>query len=853
VRQPKWDQYEAALLIEAYWKTKENKLSRRAVFTTLSEALRLRASSRGVVIDETYRNENGINMRLGELDYLFSDDGIGLKNTSDLFRQMVQLYKNDYKGYEKILMEAKGVSDIQEKTRQQFCAWLAVKAPKVQPDFLCRFLPVAEEFCLKIKVLSAPLFETTDESTIKRFAKTVSQNKIFRIKNKKQINNIISAANWYYAFVMDLPNITPAEETTEVIPVASATPTETNNNMIIDFRNMPSLAYTRPVVFTYRGVREESVSNWTELYVKLFKSIYTDYTAIIPIGQSFYKSGRLDFGAADGMTAPKQIIDDYYIETNISATDIVKKITALLDICGISSENVVIEYQEKKPSDRVHDKMQPKEETHIASGNNSDITFSEWLKNIEKMADGTCRSYVSALNKAESHAREHNLPSRNISGVDSKEALSTVSCLMADEGFRQINQDQHNRFSAAFQKLVKYFSYLYPDGIDAVDFPAISTPEKAKAEPRTETASTGLTNELSAFLKASSDGISEKDVFAHFSNYSTPQVNHALTACHAVKALKKYYHKDNISNYDEMAGILLDVLTKQFAANGDYTSAQQLYNDAHFRLDDFFFYNNAFESRPEVFDLAVHLFTQENYKGNSFLFLNGMHIWRNEPNYPKDFHGLLIKYGREHQNIFTREQALTFFESIGSATPDQSFSNILFTSGSKSFLQYAENCFALKEALYVNDNFLSALRVQIENLLEGEAYIAFGEIADYFYTTLPAVPTNIQWSPLFLEDMLRLFDIGYITVEAGNDNDKKTIPAAILKKNSPFRTFSDLVWNEVSKSFSLPKELTASEFREFLLDKGLIHGSEKMWNVHKTVAGDLRFYWTEKNSKVTIN
>ena len=853
VRQPKWNQYEVALLIEAYWKIEKEKISRKTAVTELSEVLRTRAKSQSIEIDETYRNENGISMRLGELDYLFSGDGTGLKNTSDLFRQMVQLYKNDYKGYEKILMEAKGMSDIQEKTRQQFCEWLAVKAPKVQPDILCRFLPIAEEFCLKIKVLSTPLFEITDEVIIKRFAKTVSQNKIFKIKNKKQINNIISAADWYYAFVRDLPNITPAEETTEVIPVASAIPIETSSNIIVDFGNMPSLAYTRPVAFSYRRGREELVSNWTELYVKLFKSIYADYSGIIPIGQSFYKSGRLDFGAADGMTAPKHIIDDYYLETNVSATDVVKKIAALLDICGIPSDNVVIEYQVKKPTDDAQSKTPTKGDASINADRNSGITFSEWLKNIEKMADGTCRSYVSALNKAESYAREHNLPNGSISGVDCEETLSTVSCLMADEGFRQINQDQHNRFSAAFQKLIKYFSYLYPGGIYAVDFPAISTPEKAKAEPRTETASTGLTNELSSFLKASSAGILEKDVFAHFSNYSTPQVNHALTACHAVKVLKKYYHKDNICDYDEMAEILLDVLTKQFAANGDYTSAQQLYNDAHFRLDDFFFYNNSFESRTEVFDLAVHLFTQEKYKGNSFLFLNGMHIWKEEPNYPKDFHGLLIKFGRENQNVFTREQALAFFESIGSTTPAQSFSNILFTSGSKSFLQYAENCFVLKEALHVNDNFLNALRIQIENLLEGETYIAFGEIADYFYTTLPAVPTNIQWSPLLLEDMLRLFDIGYITVEAGNDNDKKTIPAAILKKNSPFRTFSDMVWNEISKVYSLPKELTASEFREFLLDKGFIHGSEKMWNVHKTVAGDLRFYWTEKNSKVTIN
>lgn len=853
MRQPKWDQYEAVLLIEAYWKIKENRLLRKTVIAELSEKLRSRAKSQGVMIDEKYRNENGISMRLGELDYLFFGDGIGLKNTSDLFRRMVKLYKNDCNGFEKILMEAKGMSDIKEKTRQQLCEWLAVKAPKVQPDFLFCFLPIAEEFCLKIKVLSAPLFETTDEVIVKRFAKTVSQNKIFRIKNKKQINNIISAANWYYAFVRDFQSITPVEESAKVIPSESTNTVETSNNRIVDFGNIPYLAYTRPEAFTYRGVRDESISNWTMLYVKLFQCFYTDHEGSIPIGQSFYKNGRRDFGAANGMIAPKHIIDDYYLETNYSATEILKKIAALLDICDISTGDVVIEYQQNKSSNEAQDRALLKTDTSIASVNDFDITFSEWLKNIEKMADGTCRSYVSALNKAESYAIERNLPSRIIFGVDSKEALSTIACLMADEDFRRFNQEQHNRFLAAIKKLVKYLNYLHPDGNDSVDIPEISICQKAKAEPRIVAASSELTNELSAFLKTSSEGISIEDILAYFSTYKTQQVNRALLACQSVKVLKKYYHKENISFYYEMADILLDVLIKQFAANGDYTSAQQLYNDTYLRLDDFFFYNNAFESRQEVFDLAVHLFTREKYKGHSFLFLNGKHIWKEEPNYPKDFHGLLIKYAREHQNVFAREQALDFFDSIGSTTPDQSFSNILFNSGSKSFLQYAENCFVLKEALHVNDNFLSALGSQIENLLEGEDYIAFGEIDDYFYSTLPAIPANIQWSPFLMEDVLRIFDIGYITIEAGSDNDKKTIPAAIKKKKSQFRTFSDMVWNEVSKAYSLPVELTSSEFRGFLLDKGFIHGSEKMWNAHKTVAGDLRFYWTEKNSKVTIN
>ena len=671
MRQPNWDQYEAALLVEAYCKIRENRSSRKAVIAELSATLRTRAEKHGIVIDETYRNENGISMRLGELDCLFSGDGVGLKNTSDLFRQMVQLFTKDNTEFEKILMEAKGMSGNIENTRQQFCEWLTIKAPKAQPDSVCRSLSVAEEFCLKIKVLSTPVFETTDVATVKRFTKTVSQNKIFRIKNKKQINSIVSAADWYYAFVRALPAIPHTENNVET---ASITVVEAENLAIVDFNALQSLAFTKPVALIYRGYRDESISNWADLYVKLVSRLYNDYSSSIPVGKSFTGSGRIDFGnkeIARAMTAPKPIYMQMYLETNLSATNIVSKVKALLDICNVDYREVVIEYQEKESSDK------SSSDTAQQQGSipNSTISFSDWLRNIEKMADGTCRSYVSAFDKAEEYAQEHSLSSRRISGADSSEALATVACLMADEGFRQVNQDQHNRFSAAFQKLEKYYKYLNPDGTDSTDVGMIRSHQKEKVPPapKIEYALNDLTESLSAFLKDNSDGISKDDILTHYDNYSTQQVNRALLACRAVKVLKKYYHKDNISDFDEMADILLDVLLKQFAANGDYTSAQQLYNDAHFRLDDFFFYNNAFESRPEVYDLAVHLFTQENYKGHSFLFSNGMHIWKTEPDYPKDFHGLLIKYAREHQNIFTREQALEYFELIGSGTPAQTF------------------------------------------------------------------------------------------------------------------------------------------------------------------------------------
>lgn len=104
MRQPNWDKYETALLIEAYWSIKADHSKKRSIVATLSSSLRKRASFE---IDDTFRNENGINMRLGELDYLFSEGDIGLKNTSDLFREMVNLYLNDRSEYEKIFWRQK--------------------------------------------------------------------------------------------------------------------------------------------------------------------------------------------------------------------------------------------------------------------------------------------------------------------------------------------------------------------------------------------------------------------------------------------------------------------------------------------------------------------------------------------------------------------------------------------------------------------------------------------------------------------------------------------------------------------------------------------------------------------------
>ena len=708
MKHPEWDKYETALLIDTYWRIKSNPSQKKALVLELSASLRSCSPSE---IDETYRNENGINMRLGELDYLFSSGEYGLKKTSNLFRDMVQMYLNKNDEYQIVLSEAKKRYYNSNLVLDTFRDWIQKKDVKLHFHSIRDLLFMTESYCIKTGVLSNPLFKTTNPDTIKNVVDTVSKNIIFRLRFKRYFPGILDAINWYYSFILVMPNL---------IQGAS--------------KNEP------------------------------------------------------DFSAS---TKPVQLSPED------NASDI-------------------------KNEDCILDKF-------ISE-------FSKWLLDQAGISSDKVDSYLSILKKAEDYAQDHKLGPEPyiICTLDASNSMAVISALIQNEQFKKYNVECDFSFIHAFELVIEFFKYIVDN-------------EKS-LKPHSD-----IEKEIAALLRNSPEGISKAALCEHFPDCSSRQFNRALESCDPVIVLGKYYHKDCISDYQVMADILLGVLLKQFSQNSGYTSALQLYNEARPKLDDFFFYNNAFDSRQEVYDLALHLFERERYKGYSFIFINNMHIWKEEPDYPKDFHGLLIKYAREHGNLFSREEALSYFEKIGSATSAATFSNVIFRTGANSFLQYAENQFVLTEAIQFNDSFLSSVSAQIENLLEGEDYIAIGEIDDYFYTTLPALPSGIFWSALLLEDVLRIFETGFTTIEAGKDNDKKTVPAAIVRKESQYRSFSDVVWNEVSKSFSLPKEFTASEFREFLLDKGFIRGSEKMWNVHKTVAGDIRFYWIDNNGRVIIN
>lgn len=102
MRNSAWNKYEVALLIEGYIRIANGNVNRKDVAKEISE--RLRYEKKHVSI--TYRNINGITLQLGAIEYLMSDGAHGISHVSNLFKEIVKLYKEDRSAFQKLLDES---------------------------------------------------------------------------------------------------------------------------------------------------------------------------------------------------------------------------------------------------------------------------------------------------------------------------------------------------------------------------------------------------------------------------------------------------------------------------------------------------------------------------------------------------------------------------------------------------------------------------------------------------------------------------------------------------------------------------------------------------------------------------
>lgn len=104
----------------------------------------------------------------------------------------------------------------------KFFEYLAKKVSHAQLFALYPCYDQIEAFCIKTKVLQKPLFETTDEQTIRKVQRTIEQNRFFRITHRKIFDKTISAGRYYFQFIYEGRFLDKVTESVEQIPFSSS-------------------------------------------------------------------------------------------------------------------------------------------------------------------------------------------------------------------------------------------------------------------------------------------------------------------------------------------------------------------------------------------------------------------------------------------------------------------------------------------------------------------------------------------------------------------------------------------------------------------------------------------------------
>ncbi len=206
-RQPTWDKYEVALLIESYLKIENGIGSKLGTLKEISNNLRVKAENEGLLIDETFRNLNGMQWQLGFIDRAFKKTGYGSHMPSKLFQEMVEMYQIDRTSFDSILADARdkikyqtSVLDIatiderpeyekedkMNKHKEDFTRWLKNQEKiKYSITAIIAVQDECSEYAIAHKLSQTSLWEIENARIFDIIATKLLDTRIFRVLHKK--------------------------------------------------------------------------------------------------------------------------------------------------------------------------------------------------------------------------------------------------------------------------------------------------------------------------------------------------------------------------------------------------------------------------------------------------------------------------------------------------------------------------------------------------------------------------------------------------------------------------------------------------------------------------------------------
>lgn len=208
MRQPNWNEYETALLIDTFWRIERNPNKKAELIATLSNDLRRMAINEGMEIDEKFRNINGINMQLSPVAHGFFPERSAL-TSSVMFDKMVALYINDKASFNSILDGAKKKVDgepvmVDVSTQiPSFKDWLGGnKTKKVSYEMIMETLRDADNYLIDHKMSKESIFAMSDAFRVYGLLSKLTSMRFFRLLHTKTARMLDVSAPIYKKYLL---------------------------------------------------------------------------------------------------------------------------------------------------------------------------------------------------------------------------------------------------------------------------------------------------------------------------------------------------------------------------------------------------------------------------------------------------------------------------------------------------------------------------------------------------------------------------------------------------------------------------------------------------------------------------
>lgn len=409
-----WDEFEIALLIEACEEVLHKGKPKSEVVKTVSSNLRKRAISKNIVIDDVFRNENGIALQMQKMTYLLTHGEKGMPGASKLYAEVAELREENPKKFEEILKRAKEEIEMTDLSRQNidkkslFAQWLSEHPiKKYTPSAIIDALDIASHYCVSKKVCKDDFWSMQNKTEFNAATSKLLSFRLFRLKYRSAAAKMDKAIPLYKAFL----------DSYEASQVKSAVEFEGEAS------NGPDDMLSRVTAKSDDTIQTKSENE--KLYDKLhsISRIYDD-----PVGLSLNRiTGLLG-----------QNVDSELVRRILDHASWAHRIAD--GIYSFASAETISASNEKKAG---------------KDASISDSTFYDYLDKTLGMAEPTCRSYVSAIRSAEKYAKDYGFASCRIYDVNTSDAVSLLNALMSDDSFTAYNIRQHNRFRAAFTKFAE--------------------------------------------------------------------------------------------------------------------------------------------------------------------------------------------------------------------------------------------------------------------------------------------------------------------------------------------------------------------------------------------------------------